>query len=64
MCANHNFVKQALMNSIHIYNDQLIVFLTSVLRDIPYLADAKAETITNLAFTMKQDFLEPGALYF
>lgn len=52
------------MNSIYIYNDQLIVFLTSVLRDIPYLADAKEETITNIAFTMKQDFLEPGATYF
>ena len=52
------------MNSIYIYNDQLIVFLTSVLRDIPYLADAKEETITNIAFTMKQDFLEPGSTYF
>lgn len=64
LCANHISVRKALMSSISTYNDQLLVFLCQTLRDVPYLADAKEETILNLVLTMKQDYLEPGAIYF
>lgn len=46
------------------YDDQLKIFLTTTLRNIPYLADCPDDTIQALAFSMKFDWLEPGVKYF
>ena len=40
------------------------IFLSSVLREIPYLAAAQDETISAIAKTMTQTFLETGAIYY
>ena len=52
------------MNNISLYNDNTQVFLHSVLREIPYLSECSRDTISALAMSMKQDFLEPGSAYF
>ena len=46
------------------YDDPVKVFLIQALRQIPYLAEADDFTITAMAFSMKQDYLEPGAELF
>ena len=64
ICAQYPFFRKALINAIQLYDDNTKVFLNSVLRDVPYLKDCSEETIHTLALSMKQDFLEPGAVYF
>ena len=64
LCAEYTFFRSALLNVIKLYDDSTKIFLHSVLRDIPYLADCSEDTISSLALSMKQDFLEPGAYIF
>ena len=52
------------MARIQLYDDQAIIFLGASLRQIPYLAECAPSTISALAMSMKQDFLEPGAIYY
>lgn len=53
-----------MINAIQLYDDNTKVFLISVLRDVPYLANCAEDTLSSIAMSMKQDFLEPGAVYF
>lgn len=64
LCASYSFFRTALMNTVKLYDDSSKVFLHTVLRDIPYLSDCSEDTISALAMSMKQDFLEPGSAYF
>ena len=64
LCVSYSFFRNALMTSIHQYDDPTKIFLHTILRDIPYLHDAGEETISAICFSMKQDFLEPGALLY
>ena len=64
LCVSYKFFRSALMTSIHNYNDSSKVFLHTILRDIPYLKDSPKEIISAIAFSMKQDFLETGALLY
>lgn len=64
VCAKYPFFRKALINAIQLYDDHSKVFLNSVLRDVPYLANCSEDTISALTLSMKQDFLEPGAIYY
>ena len=64
ICAQYPFFRKALINAIQLYDDSSKVFLKTILRDVPYLKDCSEETISAIALSMKQDFLEPGAIYF
>jgi len=64
LCANYPFFRKSLMAHIHLYDDQTRIFLSTILREIPYLEDCGDDTISALAFSMKIDFLENGATYY
>ena len=49
---------------MYAYDDQLKVFVHTILKSIPYLTECSHEVISALALSMKQDFLEPGSEYF
>ena len=49
---------------MYAYDDQLKVFVHTILSEIPYLSECSHETISAIALSMKQDFLEPGSHYF
>lgn len=63
VCENQSFVRKALLKRVHLYNDQLSIFVMETLREVPYLACAKQKTLSSIAKTMKQDYLEPGAVF-
>lgn len=64
ICAQYPFFRKALINAIQLYDDSSKVFLKTILRDVFYLKDCSEDTISAIAMSMKQDFLEPGAVYF
>lgn len=64
ICASYTFFRKALLTQIQMYDDPSRVFLNTVLRDIPYLANCSQDTITTLSMSMKIDFLENGAIYY
>ena len=53
ICATYAFFRKALMNSIKLYDDQVKVFLHTVLRDIPYLDGCHEDTFSALAMSFK-----------
>ena len=53
ICASYPFFRKAIINAIQLYDDQTKVFLNSVLRDVPYLANCSEDTISSLALSMK-----------
>ena len=64
ICSLYPNFKSALVESTHYYDDPCRIFLNEILRDIPYLRDEDHSVISTIANSMKQDFLEPGALLF
>ena len=64
LASNYPFFRQALLTHVMLYKDQLKIFIHTTLRDIPYLKNCSEETISAIARSMKQDFMEPGAHFY
>jgi hypothetical protein len=51
ICANFPFFRNAMLTHIHLYDDQVKIFLVTVLRDIPYLNDVNHDLLNALALS-------------
>lgn len=64
ICSNFPSFRQALFKRMQVYDDPLRCFLHAALRRVSYLKHAKEETISMLAFSLKNDWLEKGSMIF
>jgi len=64
LTVNYPKLKKVLMMQMLHYDDGVRLFLNTALRRIDYLKDAKEETISNLAYAMKNEWVEANSIVF
>ena len=64
ICSNFSSFRHAIFKQMQVYDDPLRCFLHSALRRVSYLKHAQEQTISMLAFSLKNDWLEKGSVIF
>lgn len=62
--SNFPHFRKSLIERTHKYDDSMKMFQVQALRKIEYLANSKRDTISTLAYRMKAEVLEKGAIIF
>jgi len=64
ICAQYNSFKRILFNQLHLYKDNVHLFIVSALAKVPYLKDCAPETLMTIAYSMKNENIEADRLIF